>query len=482
MNSLTRFLLVFLIHALFFCYVPVVGQAQEKERPNFLTILLDDAGYGDFGCYGSQIETPHLDRLAAEGIRFTDCHASAPNCSPSRVGLMTGRVPARAGMYNYRPPGHPMHLRKSETTLPKLMHDAGYHTGHFGKWHLSGLLSQQPQPDDFGFDDHLATSNNALPNHHNPTNFVRNGKALGKVEGYSCQFVVEETGRWLEQHVKEKNDQPFYAHVWFHEPHNKIASPAELVRYYQNKYPKLTKKAALYYANIANVDLAVGRLLKKLDELNLSENTVIFLSSDNGPLNQFSTGGYRGKKSQLYEAGHREPGILRWPAKVKPAQTCHGTISFIDLLPTYCELAGIPLPENHQLDGISLVPLLNNSEWQRSEPLFIFFYRVSPAALLRKGDWVILADLDQPLPTTTTHWLSAPDLPLIKSTSLAHFQLYNLKNDPYQKQDLAESQPQKLEELKTLLLAKHTDVLKKSPVWKIPSDYFPRSPPLNEAP
>lgn len=482
MTTLTR---ICLIPSVLLCtlllYLPAL-KAAETNRPNFLTILLDDAGYSDFSCYGSQIETPNIDRLAAEGIRFTDCHASAPNCSPSRVGMMTGRIPARAGMYNYRPPEHPMHLRISEITLPKLMHEAGYHTGHFGKWHLSGILSSQPQPNDFGYDYHLATSNNAAPDHHNPTNFVRNGKALGKVEGYSCQFVVDETIGWLDDHVKAQNNQPFYAHVWFHEPHNKIASPPELIEYYQQKYPDITPKTAKYYANIANVDLAVGRLLKKLEELKLSENTVVFLSSDNGPLNRFSAGGFRGKKSQIYEAGHREPGMLRWPAKVKPGQTCSGTISFIDLLPTYCELAGIQIPENHKLDGVSLVPLLNNPEWQRPESLFIFFYRVSPAAVLRKGDWAILADLDQPLPKTTTHWLSAPDLPIIKSTSLANFQLYNLKEDPSQENDLAETHPEKLNELKQLILAKHADVLEGSPVWDIPKNFKPRRPPLNEAP
>lgn len=159
--------------------------ADTSQPPNILLVLLDDSGWTDFGCYGSEIDTPNIDRVAEQGMRFTDCHAAAPNCSPSRAGLLTGRTPSRVGMYSYRPPKHVMHLRDEEVTIPELLKPRGYHTGHFGKWHLSTLQSKdQPSPQDQGFDYSLGTDNNASPSHRNAVNFVRNGvqRKLGRSE------------------------------------------------------------------------------------------------------------------------------------------------------------------------------------------------------------------------------------------------------------------------------------------------------------
>ena len=166
--------------------------------PNFLVVLADDLGYGDLGCYGNEaVHTPHLDRLAAEGLRFTDCYAAAANCSPSRAGLMTGRTPWRLGIHNWIPMLSPMHLQASETTIATLLRDAGYATCHTGKWHLNGMfnLTGQPQPNDHGFDHWFSVQNNALPNHRNPYNFVRNGIPVGPLEGYSSGLVTDEAVR-----------------------------------------------------------------------------------------------------------------------------------------------------------------------------------------------------------------------------------------------------------------------------------------------
>ena len=180
--------------------LPPAASAND-QRANIVVVLADDLGYGDLACYGNPvIQTPHLDQFAREGLRFTDCYAAAANCSPARTGLMTGRTPYRVGIHNWIPMFSPMHVRRSEITIATLLRDAGYATCHVGKWHLNGdfNLPSQPQPSDHGFDHWFSTQNNALPNHKNPVNFVRNGKPVGPLEGYAAPLVADEAIAWLE--------------------------------------------------------------------------------------------------------------------------------------------------------------------------------------------------------------------------------------------------------------------------------------------
>ncbi|HAA72436.1 MAG TPA: hypothetical protein DCE55_25080, partial [Planctomycetaceae bacterium] len=196
-----------------------------KQRPNFVIVLCDDLGYGDLACYGHKVtQTPHLDRFAKESLKLTSCYAAAPNCSPSRTGMMTGRTPMRVGIHNWIPVLSPMHVRKREITVATLLRQAGYATCIAGKWHLNGRfnLPGQPQPSDHGFDHWFATQNNALPCHKNPDNFVRNGKPLGKLEGFSAQLVTDEAVAWLTK-LRDK-EKPFFLFVTYHEPHDPIAS------------------------------------------------------------------------------------------------------------------------------------------------------------------------------------------------------------------------------------------------------------------
>jgi len=450
--------------------VLLVSSVQGKSRPNFLMILLDDSGWTDFGCYGSDIETPNIDRFAGQGMRFTDCHSAAPNCSPSRTGLLTGRTPSRVGMYSYIPSEHPMHLPRTEITVARLLQKVGYRTGHFGKWHVSKLLSEQPQPVDLGFEYSLGTDNNASPSHHNPVNFVRNGKPVGAMNGYSCQLVVEETLQWLDRIDARKKEEPFFACVWFHEPHTPIASPPGLVEKYQERFPKLNKKAATYYANIENVDRAVGRLLSRIDELGLTEDTVVFLTSDNGPLNEFSKTGLRGKKSHVWEGGHRVPGIWRWPGRIKAGSINDTPICGVDYLPTVCEIASIATPSDRTVDGTSIWPLLQGQQFERGNPMYWFFYRLLPAVAMRDGDWVLIAnttDAERP----KTHQLIAADMPFIKRSELQDFELYNLRHDPAQRSDVSSSEPEIVARLKSRMTKFHADVVGEGPVWKIPASY-----------
>ncbi|MEK6235911.1 MAG: sulfatase-like hydrolase/transferase, partial [Planctomycetales bacterium] len=218
--------------------------SQVEAKPNIVVILCDDLGYGDLACYGHpHIKTPNLDRMAKDGVRLTDFYSTAPVCSPSRVGLLTGRSPNRAGVYDWIPASGNaakgrgrVHMRRSETTIPALLKDAGYATCVSGKWHCNAAFNspKQPQPSDFGFDHWFATQNNAAPSHANPRNFVRNGKPVGPLQGYSCQIVVDEAIGWLEGHLRNNPRQPFFLYVPFHEPHEPVASPPELVAHYKD--------------------------------------------------------------------------------------------------------------------------------------------------------------------------------------------------------------------------------------------------------
>lgn len=442
------------------------------ERPNFLLVLLDDAGWTDVGCFGSRIETPNIDRIAAAGMRLTDCHSAAPNCSPSRAGLLTGRTPSRVGVYSYLPAGHVMHLRAQEVTIAELLQAEGYRTGHFGKWHLSRLMSDQPQPSDQGFEYSLGTDNNAVPSHHNPTNFVRNGTPVGQMEGYSCQLVVDEAMGWLDQMNAGDADDPFFACVWFHEPHTPIASPPDLVDKYRKKYPQLNVKQATYHANVENADRAVGRLMRKLDELEIADETVVFVTSDNGPLNEFSSVGLRGKKSHVWEGGHRVPGMFRWPGHIEAGSVSSVPVSGVDYLPTVCEIAGIDPPKNRRLDGTSIVPVLlrNAQSLDRNSPLYWFFYRLNPSLAVRDGDWVLIADTNDAT-RPKAHPLVREDMVRIRESKGVAYELFDLSSDLAQQQDLSTLQPEVFQRMRKAAEAMHQSVVREGHQWDIPEDY-----------
>ncbi len=446
------------------------------ERPNIVIMLADDAGYSDFGCFGGKAKTPNIDQLASDGLRLTDFHAAAPNCSPSRTGLMTGRYPSRVGMYSYMPELkeglHPMHMPGSEVTLAELLKAEGYQTGHVGKWHLSKLNSIHPQPIDQGFDYSFGTSNNAIPSHLNPINFVRNGKALGKVEGYSCQIVVDEAIQWMEAADKE---DPFFLYVAFHEPHAKIASPPELVAQYHEENASRNN----YLANIHNLDIAAGRLLEALDEQGHRENTIVVFASDNGSLHDDSNGGFRGQKSMLYEGGIREPGVIRWPAKIEAGQTSDATLNFVDLLPTLCSITGTDPPLDRTLDGVDFSPLLFGEDWRRDQPLYWFFYRSiagsgqraqgmtakMPAGAFRKGDWLLIGYLEhENMPTS--HAMVPSDMDFIREATWERFELYNLRSDRAQTRDVAKQNPELLTRLSREMETLHTSMVAEAPYWK----------------
>ena len=450
---------------------------KKPPQPNLLVILCDDLGYGDLACYGHPtIKTPNLDAMASAGLRLTSCYSSAPVCSSSRAGLLTGRAPSRVGVYDWIPGGHRMHLRAEEVSVASLLRDAGYQTCHVGKWHLNGKFNsnEQPQPDDHGFEYWYATQNNAAPSHKNPRNFVRNGDQVGQQEGFSCQLVADEAIKWLEERDESK---PFFQFVCFHEPHEPVASPEELIK----QYPDAKKKGeADYYANVTNMDAAVGRIMNALKEMKIDRKTMVLFTSDNGPetLKRYqrawkshgSPGPLRGMKLHLYEAGIRIPGILHWPGKIKSGVVSDEAISGVDILPTFCELANTEPPQDRVLDGTSFASLLSGSPVQRDKPLYWHYHRAigEPKAAMRYGDWMLLGKWDGPqLPGGAS--LRAGDMALIKDAQLVDFELYNLASDLSQQHDLAASQPERVERLSRIMVDRYQEVQREGPAWEEPA-------------
>ncbi len=257
-----------MIRVFVFTLCVCLSSNHSAASPNIVVVLADDLGYGDVGCYGHQrIQTPNIDRFAAEGLKLTSCYSAHPNCSPARTGLMTGRTPFRVGIYNWIPMFSPMHVRRSEITVATLLRHAGYDTCHVGKWHLNGdfNLPSQPQPSDHGFNHWFSTQNNALPNHRNPNNFVRNGKEVGQLEGYSAQLVSSEAVEWLRN--GRDREKPFFLFACFHEPHEPIASAKEFTDLYSSDDPSLPA----HHGNVTQLDDGFGKLLAALDELGVRE-------------------------------------------------------------------------------------------------------------------------------------------------------------------------------------------------------------------
>jgi arylsulfatase A len=450
-------------------------------QPNIVVLLCDDLGYGDLGSFGHPIiKTDNLDQLASSGIKLTNFYSAAPVCSPSRVGLLTGRSPNRAGVYDFIPSPKKsednrdlVHLQAHEETIPAMLKSVGYETCLVGKWHCSSRFNsdKQPQPNDFGFDYWMATHNNAVPSHKNPRNFIRNGEKVGEMEGFSSQIVVTEAIEWLD---KKETNKPFFLEVAFHEPHESIASPEDLVQ----KYLPISKnrEQAEYFANVENMDIAVGRLVSYIEK-NYGENTLIVFSSDNGPetLNRHpkakhsygSPGDLKGMKLWTKEAGFRVPGIIKWIGKETYTGTSDKVVSALDFLPTFAELSGAKLP-NRKLDGESFNSLLNTGNFNRSTPLIWAFYDAvnERRVAMRKGDWKIMGRLEvdnKELPHI--HNLYDGNEEFVKSAKLTDFVLYNLKENKTELEDLSLKNPIVFKKMKKEFEKEYKELLDGSHVW-----------------
>lgn len=418
------------------------GRTTAADRPNIVILLCDDLGYGDLSCFAHpQILSPNLDRLAAQGIKLTDCYAAAPVCSPSRAELLTGRVPHRLGIRDWIPANSGIFLRPGEATMAQLLKKFGYRTCHAGKWHLNSKTDgSEPTPGDAGFAHWLYTQNNAEPSHLNPINFVRNGKPVGKRTGPSSHIVVAEALEFLEKNQA----QPFFLNLWFHEPHEPVAAAEEFLSLYPGEN-NLDRRH--YYGDVSQIDAAIGILLKYLDEHQLADNTFVFFSSDNGPetLKRYkgaersygSPGPLRGMKLHVTEGGYRVPGIIRWPGHARAGTVCSEPVCSVDLLPTVCTLAGADLPERKR-DGADLTPIFAGKPVHRPHPLYWQYdYAISRpwVVSLRDGPWKLLAN-----------------------AGLDRFELYNLADDTAEKRDLATEFPERVRQLAQIMKDLHQEI------------------------
>ena len=402
----------------------------EFERPNIVVFVADDMGWGDSGTFGHKlIKTPNLDKLAARGVKLTQCYSACAVCSPSRSAILTGRHPYRNGVWRHLSGKHSAHLRASEITYPILLKSIGYETCHVGKWHLNSLPQfnneKFPQPGDHGYDHWMTTHNNAHPSHRNPDNFVRNGKPIGEQQGYSAQIVAGEAIQWLST-IRDKT-KPFALSVWVHEPHSPIATDPKFSKLYGDHDNRT------YMGNISQLDDAVGQVVETLENEKAFDNTLFIFTSDNGPVAKFggTTGGLRGGKRSDHEGGIRVPGIVSWPCKIEPGTTSSIPVVGTDIFTTVLAVTGIPVPGDRTIDGVNILPALAGKPVERPIPLF-WRTHVSPPEnrlAMRVGDWKIIGD-----------------------DTLTKFQLYDIEKDWKEENDLATSMPEKTESMKKRLL------------------------------
>ena len=351
------------------------AKAAGGRPPNVIVMLADDLGWGDLRCYGHrEIKTPHLDRLAAEGSLYTQFYMAAAVCSPSRAALMTGRFP---GTYRILYPissdkaandrsGTPDSLDPKIFTLTRRLKNAGYVTGHFGKWHLGGP-ADSPSPSAYGVDEYKVSSLAGMPPEHR---LIPQGAGPNRIVAAN-KLIADEAIRFIEAH----REQSFYLNLWTPTPHVPVYPTDEEMKPYSDLQPdrQIPYPGAkqVYYAAVTEMDRQFGRVLDRLDALGLAGNTIVLFSSDNGPenihLNQAgvsgvgSPGPFRGHKASIYEGGIRVPFLVRWPGHV-PAGRIEddAVLAAVDLLPTLCRLAGVraPDPLEKELDGEDISDVL----------------------------------------------------------------------------------------------------------------------------
>lgn len=435
------------------------------KRPNFIFFLTDDQGWADAKFAGHPyVKTPNLDRLASQGTRFKQFYVAATVCSPSRTAFMTSHFPARHFVH-----GHfsshdqnvarhmPDWLDPKTPTVTKLLRDAGYTTGHFGKWHL-GSGDGAPEPGAYGIDKHVTIVSNGpqMREKGAPPEKHWWGKSTGIIVDHAIAFL------------RENKDRPFYLNVWTLLPHATLDPTPEQLEVYRDLEPRaddpaygewmqkylaaakdLRSQMRVFCASLTDLDTQLGRLMDALDELKLSENTVVFFSSDNGPEDYHisnaanagvgNTGPLRARKRSMYEGGIRTFGLLRWPGHVQAGRVDEDSVlGGVDWLPTVCKLAGVPVPGDLKPDGEDVSDIWLGQSRPRQKPLFWeWLFAVSgeplykpPMLAVRDGAWKLLADPDG-----------------------SKAQLYDISKDPSEKRDMVANNPGVVKDLTAKLAA-----------------------------
>lgn len=422
-------------------------------RPNIVFLLVDDVGWGDFGCYGAEFhETPRIDQLAREGMMFRNGYSACTVCSPSRAAILTGCYPARLHLTDWiaghkQPyaklavPDWKIKIDHERVLLPEALKEGGYTTAFFGKWHLM----PEGQPD---FDQHYPTS------HGFDTNV--GGREWGQPKGpgkYFSPFDMPnlddgKPGDFLTDKLtdaavdfleKRPKDQPFLLYFAYYTLHTPLMAPPELVVKYSDKAQTFENKKNEYInparaGMVEKLDQSVGRIMDKLAALGIADNTVIILTGDNGGNHELTSGGLKGFKGFSHEGGTREPFLVKWPGKTKAGSICDEKVIGTDFYPTILEMAGLPLKPDQHRDGVSMVPLLTGaSEKLAREDLFWHYphyHRTKPYGAIRSGDWKLIEFFED-----------------------GALELYDLTTDPHETKNLAAEQPEKAQQLLKKLVA-----------------------------
>lgn len=421
-----------------------------SNRPNILYINVDDLGWRDLGCQGSEFyETPNIDALAREGMRLTSAYAPAANCAPSRACCLTGQYTPRHGVYTVNnsdrgpakhrkliPIRNTLFIEPENLTIAEVLRSAGYRTCSIGKWHISTdpLLN--------GFDVNIAGDEDGHPKKGGYFSPFRFPNCVETEPGVNLTDRLTDEAMLF---VEENQHQPFFLYLPYYSVHTPIQAKQELKDKYKSKNPTSGHDSPAYAAMIENLDTNIGRLLSRLDELQLTDKTLVLFSSDNGAVWGISKQWpLRAGKGAYYEGGIRVPLIVRWPGKIAAGAMESTPVSGIDFFPTFLEVAGASCPEDKLLDGTSLVPLLTGASALQERPLFWHFpiylqgkgqletrdrlFRTRPGSVVRLGKWKL-------------HEYFEDD----------GIELYDLESDPGEKKDLAEEQADKAAELLTML-------------------------------
>jgi len=441
------------------------------EKPNIVFILADDLGWTDLACQGSKYyETPNIDRLAAGGMRFTHGYTCGPNCQPTRAALMSGQYGPRTGVYTVgsidrfpwqtrtlRPVDNVQELPLDRETIAAALKRSGYATGMFGKWHLGN--NGPHHPSQRGFDEAIVSAGKHFQ-------FKTTPPAEHDENAYLADFLTDKAEDFIRRH----RDEPFFLYLPHFGVHAPLEAKEELIARFKDKPAAGGHKKPTYAAMIASVDESVGRITKLLDELKLADNTLVIFSSDNGGVGGYERLGIdggsntdnvplRGGKGMLYEGGIRVPYIFRWPGVIAEGKVCQTPINSVDLFPTLLAVAGGSSPANQKLDGVSYLPVLKSGGYAALDREAIYWHfpgylgansntwRTMPVSVIQAGDWKLLEFLED-----------------------ARVELYNLRNDMSEKNDLAAAEPEKVKQLHAKLVTWRESIGAKLPTPNEPQE------------
>ncbi|QDT94697.1 sulfatase-like hydrolase/transferase [Gimesia aquarii] len=454
-SGITRFGFLLYFLSVYLCLVLFSTNkacaSERSEKPNVIIIFTDDQGSIDLNCYGAKdLITPHMDSIANRGIRFTQFYAAAPVCSPSRAGLLTGKFPQRAGVPGNVSSQHGKSgMPAEQVTIAEMLKDAGYRTGHVGKWHLG--YTKETMPNGQGFDESFGHMGGCIDNYShffywngpNRHDLWKNGKEVWHDGTYFPDLMV----RQCQNYIKEHRDEPFFLYWAINVPHY----PLQATDKWRKKYAHLPSPRNKYAAFVSTMDDCIGEVLKTLDEFKLRENTIVIFQSDHGHSQEertFGGGGsagpFRGAKFSLFEGGIRVPAMISWPGTIAKGEKRHQMATGCDWLPTIAELTGTPLPQQ-KLNGKSLKTVIDSSEAQ--SPHRDFYWQIGKSWAIREGDWKLLGN---PRDTSQQGQLTKQD----------QLFLVDLSNDPGEKRNLAASNPAKLERLKQIYRRYQTSLSK----------------------